>query len=45
MLIIAVGVFFTNVTGISRANPYLAQILNTYETPVSLADSTVPNIT
>lgn len=41
MIIITVGNCLTNFIGAHSLNPYLVQILNTYETPMSPVNSTV----
>lgn len=41
MVIISAGSIFTGFTGSHHLNPYLAQILNTYQTPLDPNDATV----
>lgn len=41
MLIIALCSFFTHFTGAHHLNPYLAQVLNTFQTPMQPSRATV----
>lgn len=41
MLIIALSSFFTHFTGAHHINPYLAQVLNTFQTPMQPSKATV----
>lgn len=44
MLIVVIAVFFTQLTAVFHITPFMAQILNTYETPISPEDSTVTQL-
>lgn len=44
MIIVSIASAFGSFAGIHHLGPYLVQILNTYETPISPADSTVCDV-